>query len=215
MGKRNYQPIHNPITEAAIATPYPRPNTSAPQQGDRDRNRNNRDGGSSQTRINNRIRASEIRCLRPDGSQLGILSLSEALRLAESAGLDLVEVNPNGSPPVCRIMDYGKFKYEEDRRKKEAKKRQNKVIVKEIKFHANVDENDYQVKLRNIKSFLSDGDKVRITLQFRGRENAHKEIGEDVIARLKEDIKGFGNIEQEPKLMGRTISGLIGPVKQN
>jgi len=154
-----------------------------------------------------------VRCLRPDGSQLGILSLSEALRLAESAGLDLVEVNPNGSPPVCRIMDYGKFKYEEDRRKKEAKKRQNKTIIKEIKFHANVDENDYQVKLRNIKGFLAEGDKVRVTLQFRGRENAHKEIGEDVIARLKEDIKGFGNIEQEPKLMGRTISGLIGPVK--
>ena len=154
-----------------------------------------------------------MRCLRPDGSQLGILSLSEALRLAESAGLDLVEVNPNGSPPVCRIMDYGKFKYEEDRRKKEAKKRQNKVIIKEIKFHANVDENDYQVKLRNIKSFLAEGDKVRVTLQFRGRENAHKQLGEEVVARVKEDLKGTASVEQEPKLTGRTITGLFGPVK--
>ena len=214
IGKPSCQPTHNPITEAAIATPNTRPNPSAPQQGDRDNNRNSRDNaGSSQTRINHRIRASEVRCLRPDGSQMGILPFNEALRLAENAGLDLVEVNPNASPPVCRIMDYGKFKYEEDRRKKEAKKRQNKTIIKEIKFHANVDENDYQVKLRNIRSFLAEGDKVRITLQFRGRENAHKEIGEDVIARLKDDIKGFGNIEQEPKLMGRTISGLIGPVK--
>ena len=154
-----------------------------------------------------------MRCLRADGSQIGVISLNEALRLATDAGMDLVEVNPNGVPPVCRIMDYGKFKYEEDRRKKEAKKHQNKTVIKEVKFHANVDENDYQVKLRNIKSFLAEGDKVRITLQFRGRENVHKEIGEDVMVRLKEDIKGFGNIEQEPKLMGRTITGLIGPVK--
>ncbi|MCL1910305.1 MAG: translation initiation factor IF-3 [Kiritimatiellaeota bacterium] len=164
--------------------------------------------------MNNNIRVPEVRCLRPDGSQIGVISTGEALRLANDAGLDLVEINPNSAPPVCRIMDYGKFKYEEDRRKKEAKKHQNKVITKEVKFHANVDENDYQVKLRNIRSFLAEGDKVRVSLQFRGRENAHKELGEDVMGRLKEDIKGFGNIEQEPKLMGRTISGLIGPVKQ-
>ena len=154
-----------------------------------------------------------MRCLRPDGSQIGVLPLGEALRLAEAAGMDLVEVNPNGAPPVCRIMDYGKFKYEEERKKKEARKNQTKVVTKEVKFHSNVDDNDYQVKLRNIKSFLADGDKVKLTLQFRGRENAHKELGEEVVARIKEDLKGIAVIEQEPKLMGRSITGLLGPIR--
>ena len=154
-----------------------------------------------------------MRCLRPDGSQIGVISLTEALRLAGEVNLDLVEINPNVTPPVCRIMDFGKFKYEEERRKKEAKRNQSKTIIKEVKFHANVDENDYQVKLRNIKTFLAEGDKVKLTLQFRGRENAHREIGEDVIARIKEDVKGFATIEQEPKLMGRSITGLLGPAK--
>lgn len=146
-----------------------------------------------------------------DGTQAGIISLRDALRLSEEAGLDLVEVNPNATPPVCRIMDYGKFKYEEGQRKKLAKKNQTKTVTKEIKFHANVDDNDYQVKLRNIRGFLAEGNKIKLTLQFRGRENAHRELGHEVMTRVCQDLADVANVEQEPKLMGRSITGLLGP----
>ena len=139
------------------------------------------------------------------------MSLSDALRLAEHAGLDLVEVNPNSDPPVCRVMDYGKFKYEEGQRKKLARKNQVKTVVKEVKFHANVDENDYQIKLRNIRGFLADGCKIKLTLQFRGRENAHKELGQEVMFRVCKDLEDVASVEQEPRIMGRTISGMLGP----
>ena len=165
------------------------------------------------TRINQRIRASEVRCLNTDGSQAGVMSLSDALRLAEQAGLDLVEVNPNSDPPVCRVMDYGKFKYEEGQRKKIARKSQAKTVVKEVKFHVNVEENDYQLKLRNIRSFLEEGCKVKLTLQFRGRENAHKELGLDVMNRVCKDLGEEASVEQSPRIMGRTISGMLGPGK--
>lgn len=139
------------------------------------------------------------------------MSLSDALRLAEQAGLDLVEVNPNSDPPVCRVMDYGKFKYEEGQRKKVARKNQVKTVVKEVKFHANVDENDYQIKIRNIRSFLADGCKIKLTLQFRGRENAHKELGQEVMNRVCKDLEDVSTVEQDPRIMGRTISGMLGP----
>lgn len=139
------------------------------------------------------------------------MSLSDALRLAEQAGLDLVEVNPNSDPPVCRVMDYGKFKYEEGQRKKVARKNQAKTVVKEVKFHVNVEENDYQIKLRNIRGFLEDGCKIKLTLQFRGRENAHKELGQDVMNRVCKDLEEVASVEQEPRIMGRTISGMLGP----
>lgn len=163
------------------------------------------------TRINQMIRANEVRCLLPDGAQAGIMSLSDALKLSEERGLDLVEISPNAEPPVCRIMDYGKFKYEEGQRKKQAKKSQTKNVVKEVKFHANVDENDYRIKLRNIRSFLADGDKVKLTLQFRGRENAHREIGDEVMKRVCLDLADVAVVEQEPRLLGRAINGLLGP----
>jgi translation initiation factor IF-3 len=163
------------------------------------------------TRINQMIRAPEVRCLLPDGTQAGVMSLRDALKLAEERSLDLVEISPNAEPPVCRIMDYGKFKYEEGQRRKQARKNQAKNIVKEVKFHANVDENDYQIKLRNIRGFLADGSKVKLTLQFRGRENAHREIGEEVVKRVCADLADVAVIEQEPKLVGRAINGLIGP----
>ncbi len=152
-----------------------------------------------------------MRCLNADGSQAGVIPLHAALRLAEEAGLDLVEVNPNSTPPVCRVMDYGKFKYEEGQRKKVARKNQTKTVTKEVKFHANVDVNDYQVKLRNIRSFLAEGNKIKLTLQFRGRENAHKELGEDVMKRVCVDLADVANVEQAPRLMGRSITGLLGP----
>lgn len=139
------------------------------------------------------------------------MTLSEALRLAEHHGLDLVEITPNANPPVCRIMDFGKFKYEEGQKKKQARKNQSKVVTKEVKFHANVDENDYQLKIRNIRSFLADGNKIKLTLQFRGRENAHKELGEEVIARVCKDVADVAIVEQEPLLMGRSITGMLGP----
>ena len=163
------------------------------------------------TRINQMIRAPEIRCLLPDGAQAGIMSLRDALKLSEERGLDLVEISPNAEPPVCRIMDYGKFKYEEGQRKKQAKKSQAKNVVKEVKFHANVDENDYQIKLRNIRGFLADGDKVKLTLQFRGRENAHREIGDEVMKRVCQDLADVAVVEQAPRLLGRAINGLLGP----
>ena len=139
------------------------------------------------------------------------MTLSEALRLAEQHGLDLVEITPNANPPVCRIMDFGKFKYEEGQKKKQAKKNQSKVVTKEIKFHANVDENDYQLKIRNIRSFLAEGNKIKLTLQFRGRENAHRELGHEVIDRVCRDVADVANVEQEPQLMGRSINGMLGP----
>lgn len=157
------------------------------------------------------IRATEVRCLLPDGAQAGIMSLREALRLANERGLDLVEISPNATPPVCRVMDYGKYKYEEMQKKKQAKKSQAKNVVKEIKFHANVDENDYQIKLRNIRGFLANGDKVKLTLQFRGRENAHRELGDEVMKRVCQDLADVAVVEQAPKLMGRAINGLLGP----
>jgi len=140
-----------------------------------------------------------------------VISLGDALRLAGEAGLDLVEVNPNSTPPVCRVMDYGKFKYEEGQRKKVAKKNQSKTVTKEVKFHANVDVNDYQVKLRNIRSFLAEGNKIKLTLQFRGRENAHKDLGEAVMKRVCVHLAGGATVEQSPRVMGSTITGLLGP----
>ena len=141
----------------------------------------------------------------------------DALRLAEAAHLDLVEISPNADPPVCRIMDFGKFRYDEGQKKKQARKNQAKTVIKEIKFHANVDENDYNVKLRNIRGFLADGCKIRLTLQYRGRENAHKELGDEVVARVIRDTADIAVVEQAPKLMGRSLSGMIGPkpVKKN
>lgn len=139
------------------------------------------------------------------------MSLGDALRLAEQAGLDLVEVNPNSKPPVCRIMDYGKYKYEEGRRRKLARKNQVKTVVKEVKFRANTDVNDYNIKLRNIRKFLADGCKIKLTLQFRGRENAHKELGREIMARVCKDLEEVANVEQPPRMMGRTISGMLGP----
>ena len=135
----------------------------------------------------------------------------DALRIAEAAHLDLVEISPNADPPVCRIMDFGKFRYDEGQKKKQARKNQAKTVIKEIKFHANVDENDYNVKLRNIRAFLADGCKIRLTLQYRGRENAHKELGDEVVARVIRDTADIAVVEQAPKLMGRSLSGMIGP----
>ncbi|MFZ7157477.1 translation initiation factor IF-3 [Avibacterium gallinarum] len=166
-------------------------------------------------RINEEIRAKEVRLIDQDGEQAGIVSLQEALNKAEEVNLDLVEISPNAEPPVCRIMNYGKFMYEKEKAAKEQKKKQKVVQVKEIKFRPGTDEGDYQVKLRSILRFLEDGDKVKITVRFRGREMAHQDIGLNVLERVKEDTSEIAMIESAPgKLEGRQAVMVIAPKKK-
>ena len=146
-----------------------------------------------------------------NGQMIGVMPTSQAQRLADQQGLDLVEITPNATPPVCKIMDYGKFKYDESIKAKKARKAQKVTQVKEIKFHPGTDTGDLEHKLRQIRQFLADGAKVKLTLQFRGRENAHKELGEDMIARVLEMLKDECFVEQAPKTLGRIHGCLIGP----
>jgi translation initiation factor IF-3 len=164
-------------------------------------------------RINERIRVPEIRLIGADGENVGVVSPERGLELAEEAGLDLVEISPNASPPVCKIMDYGKFKYEQQKRESEARKKQKIIEVKEIKFRPNTDVHDYDVKMRNVKRFLEDGDKVKITLRFRGREMAHQNLGREPLERVAADVEGLGKVENMPKMEGRQMVMMIGPAK--
>ena len=146
---------------------------------------------------------------------LGVMPTREAQRLADQRGLDLVEITPNAQPPVCKIMDYGKFKYEESIKAKQARKAQKVQKVKEIKFHPGTDTNDFNYKLNQIRGFLTDGCKVKLTLQYRGRENAYRELGEDVINRVLEELRDECFVEQAPKTLGRVLGALIGPPRKN
>lgn len=150
-----------------------------------------------------------------DGEQLGIVSLNEALRQANEANLDLVEISPNAEPPVCRIMDYGKFLYEKSKANKEQKKKQKVVQVKEIKFRPGTDEGDYQVKLRSLIRFLEDGDKAKVTLRFRGREMAHQQIGVEMLERIKNDLSDLASVESYPsRIEGRQMIMVLAPKKK-
>lgn len=149
-----------------------------------------------------------------DGEQLGIVPIRQALALAEEAGVDLVEIAPTAQPPVCKIMDVGKFKYQEAKRAHEAKLKQKQVQVKEVKFRPGTDENDYQIKLRNVTKFLSEGDKAKITLRFRGREMAHQEIGMRMLERIKLDLEQQAMVEQWPKMEGRQLIMVLAPSKK-
>ncbi len=161
------------------------------------------------------IRASEVRLTGLDGEQIGIISLKEGLEKAEEAGVDLVEISPNAEPPVCRIMDYGKFLYEKSKSLKEQKKKQKVIQVKEIKFRPGTDEGDYQVKLRNLIRFLDDGDKAKITLRFRGREMSHQQIGIDMLNRIKNDLDEISVVESFPnKIEGRQMIMVLAPKKK-
>lgn len=162
-------------------------------------------------RTNQRIRVPTIRCIGPDGNQIGIISTSEALRLAQQAGLDLVEIAPHAQPPVCRIMDFGKYKYEMEKKQRLAKKHQAATKMKEIQFHPSVADHDYQTKLRHIVEFLEDGHRVKVVLFFRGRESAHQELGFDVVNRVIRDTAHVAMTENPPKLMGRTITVILTP----
>ena len=168
---------------------------------------------ASFTRVNFKIRAPQVRVLDSNGNMVGVMSTGQAQRMADSQGLDLVEITPNATPPVCKIMDYGKFRYEESIKAKKARKSQKTQQVKEVKFHPGTDVADYTHKLKQIRGFLADGNKVKLTLQFRGRENAHKELGESMIERVLQDLAGECTVEQAPKTLGRVHSGLIGPFR--
>ena len=162
-------------------------------------------------RINGAILAPKVRCIDPDGEQLGVLDTFDAIRKAEDFGLDLVEVQPNADPPVCKILDYGKFKYEAQKRANEARKKQKIIEVKEIKLRPNIDEHDYQVKMRNVQKFLNAGDKVKVTLRFRGREMAHQELGANVLTRVREETDEFAKVEAMPKMDGRQMIMVLAP----
>ena len=151
-----------------------------------------------------------MRLIGSDGDNVGVVSPEKALELSEEAGLDLVEISPNASPPVCKIMDYGKYKYEQQKKESEARKNQKIIEVKEIKFRPGTDTHDYEVKMRSVTKFLENGDKVKITLRFRGREMAHQELGRELLERVATDIDGFGKIENIPKMEGRQMTMMIG-----
>lgn len=166
------------------------------------------------TRINDDITAAEIRLIDLEGEQAGIVSLNEALDAAAEAGVDLVEISPNAEPPVCRVMDYGKFVYEKSKQQKEQKKKQKLIQVKEVKFRPGTDEGDYQVKLRNLRRFLEGGDKAKVTIRFRGREMAHQELGIDLLERIKNDLDEVSACESFPRRAeGRQMIMVLAPNK--
>jgi translation initiation factor IF-3 len=163
------------------------------------------------TRINRQIRISPVRVIADDGAQLGVLSIDEALAAAQERGLDLVEVAPLARPPVVKIMDYGKFKFEQAKAARAAKKKQHVIHLKEVKYRPGIDEHDFAFKTRHAREFLQDGNKVKVTMMFRGRQMAHTELGREVLDRVTAELKDIGKIEQEPRLEGRNMSMVIAP----
>ena len=162
-------------------------------------------------RTNDRIRVPEIRLIGADGENIGVVTPARGIALAQEAGLDLVEISPNAVPPVCKIMDLGKFKYEQQKREAEARKKQKTIEIKEIKFRPGTDDHDYDVKMRSVMRFLEEGDKVKITLRFRGREMAHQNLGMELLNRVRDDVGEAGKIESMPKLEGRQMVMMIAP----
>ena len=162
-------------------------------------------------RINSRIRVREVRVVGEAGEQLGVLATPDALKRAEEAGLDLVEVAPTAVPPVCRIMDYSKYKYEQEKREKEARKKQRVIHIKEVRMGPKIGEHDYQFKLHNLEDFLKRGDKVKVTMMFKGREMAHTEMGFELVKRIIESLKEIGLPDGNPKLLGKNINVSFNP----
>ena len=165
------------------------------------------------TRINKAIRASEIRLIDQDGNMIGVVSVDEAIAMAEKVGLDLVEVSPNAAPPVCKILDYGKYKYEQQKKAHEAKKNQRVIHIKEVKLRPNIDKHDFDIKMRHVVKFLDAGDKVKVTLRFRGREMAHQQIGMQLLERVKETLVDKIRIEHQPSFEGRQVVMVVAPIK--
>ena len=152
-----------------------------------------------------------MRLISSTGEQLGVVTVREALSMAEEQDVDLVEISPTAKPPVCKLMDFGKYKYEQAKKRDEAKKKQKQVQIKEIKFRPGTDEGDYNIKMRNITRFLEDGDKVKVTLRFRGRELAHQELGMQVLIRVRDDLEAIAKVEQMPKMEGRQMIMVMAP----
>lgn len=161
--------------------------------------------------MNHLIRVPEIRLIDENGDNHGVVTPAHAISMAEEVGLDVVEISPNASPPVCKIMDLGKFKYESQKKAAEAKKKQKVIEVKEVKFRPNIDTHDYDVKMRSVNKFLEGGDKVKVTLRFRGREMAHQEIGRELLKRIATDIEEVAKIESMPKMEGRQMIMVVSP----
>jgi len=162
-------------------------------------------------RINDEIRVPKVLLIDQHGEKQGVMPTSSALEAAEEAGLDLVEIVPNADPPVCKILDYGKFKFQEQKKKNEARKRQKVVEIKEIKLRPNIDDHDYDVKMKSIHKFIDEGDKVKVTLRFRGRELAHGELGMRLLQRVQEDVNEVAKVEQHPRMEGRQMLMVIAP----
>jgi translation initiation factor IF-3 len=167
--------------------------------------------GRDGPRVNGQINVATVRLVKEDGSMFGVAPIRDALRMAEEAGLDLVEVSPNADPPVCKILDFGKYKYQEQKKKNEARKKQKVIEVKEIKLRPTTDEHDYEVKMRSVTRFLEEGDKVKVTLRFRGREMVHQELGVKVLDRVKEEMDAKAKVEQFPRLEGRQMVMVLAP----
>ena len=164
--------------------------------------------------MNEQITAPQVRLIDAEGEPVGIVSIAEALRLAEEADLDLVEIAPLAEPPVCRVMDIGKFKYAESKKQHEAKLKQKQVQIKEVKFRPATDDGDYNIKMRNLIKFLAEGDKTKITLRFRGREIAHQQIGMQLMERIRQDLTEHGTVEQFPKMEGRQMVMMLSPKRK-
>lgn len=189
-----HQSIHGKRTDTIARRPHNAPPT--------------RDTGP---RVNDRIRAPEIRLIGAEGENLGVQPPRRAMELAEQAGLDLVEISPNANPPVCKIMDFGKFKYEQQKKANEARKRQKIVELKEIKMRPGIDDHDYQTKMRNANKFLENEDKVKFTIRFRGREMAHQDLGRRVLERVQEELGDAVKLEAHPKMEGRQMVMIVAP----
>lgn len=167
-----------------------------------------------ETNINDAIRATQVRVIDDEGNQLGILTTPAAMEIASERGLDLVEVSPQADPPVCRIMDYGKYKYQQAKRASEAKKKQVRVELKEVKMRPKTDDHDFQFKIKHARRFLEEGNKVKLTIMFRGRENAHPDQGLKQLDRAVEALKDLGQVESRPSKMGRFMTMVVGPIKK-
>jgi translation initiation factor IF-3 len=162
-------------------------------------------------RVNEEIRVSEVQLIDDKGGNLGVIPIERALEIAAEAGLDLVEIAPNSSPPVCKVLDFGRFKYQAQKKAAEARKKQKTVEIKEIKMRPNIDIHDYEVKMRSVRRFFEEGDKVKVTLRFRGREMAHQELGVKLLDRVREETSNFAKVESEPRLEGRQMTMVLAP----
>jgi translation initiation factor IF-3 len=207
--KQPYKPPSRPANRPPSRPPGSRPPSSSSRSSDgRGSTQRPVDDGP---RVNENIRAEKIRVVGADGEMKGVMSVREALALADEAGLDLVEISPNTDPPVCKILDYGKYKYEQQKKAAEARKKQKVVDLKEIKIRPGIEDHDYEVKMRAAKKFLEGGDKVKVTMRFRGREMAHLQIGRELLEKMQQELSPVSKVEYSPKLEGRQMIMILVP----